>query len=119
MKHSVPALLLALAASTPAAYAQQAGGDLNAAQLLGRQVFAQSCGVCHLQPSLGVKTYGPVLNKASAAGNDDVMRAFIVNGSDRMPAFKYYLKPAEIDAIVAYLRTVPAPVVRAANEPQK
>ena len=119
MKHSVPALLLLLAASTPVAYAQQAGSDLNETQLLGRQVFAQSCGVCHLQPSLGVKTYAPMLNKASAAGNDEVMRAFIVNGSDRMPAFKYYLKPAEIDAIVAYLRTVPAPPVRAANDPAK
>ena len=117
MKHSVPALLLLLAA--PAAYAQQGSDDLNATQLLGRQVFAQSCGICHLQPSMGVKTYGPMLNRTSAAGNDDVMRAFIVNGSDRMPAFKYYLKPPEIDAIVAYLRTVPAPAVRAANEPQK
>jgi len=37
------------------------------------------------------------------------MRAFIVNGTDRMPSFKYYLKPAEIDAIVAYVRAVPAP----------
>ena len=119
MKSSVPALLLALAASTPAAYAQPAGGELNPQQTHGRQVFAQSCGVCHLAPSLNAKTYGPLLNKTSAAGNDEVMRAFIVNGTDRMPAFKYYLKPAEIDAIIAYVRTVPAPVVRAANEPQK
>jgi mono/diheme cytochrome c family protein len=119
MQCSAPALLLLLAASTSTAYAQQAGGDLNETQSHGRQVFAQSCGVCHLQPSLGVKTYGPPLNKTSAAGNDEVMRAFIFNGSDRMPAFKYYLKPAEIDAIIAYLRTVPAPVVRAANEPKK
>src|SRR5471030_3342432 len=119
MKYHVPASLILLAASASAAYAQPAGGDLNATQLLGRQVFAQSCGVCHLQPSLGVKTYAPMLNKTSAAGNDDVMRAFIVNGSDRMPAFKYYLKPAEIDAIVAYIKTVPVPVVRAANGPQK
>jgi len=118
MKHRVPALLVLLAASAPAAYAQQAG-ELNSTQLLGRQVFAQSCGVCHLAPSLNAKTYGPPLNKASAAGNDEVMRAFIVNGADRMPAFKYYLKPAEIDAIIAYVRTVPAPTVRAANEPQK
>src|SRR5216683_2878717 len=111
MKHRVSALLLALAAA--AAHAQQT--DLNETQRLGRQVFAQSCGVCHLQPSLGVKTYGPMLNKAATAGNDGVMRAFIVNGTDRMPAFKYYLKPAEIDAIIAYVRTVPVP----ANEPQK
>ena len=112
MKHGVSTLVLALAAAT--AHAQQS--TLNETQLLGRQVFAQSCGICHLQPSLGVKTYGPVLNKAAAAGNDEVMRAFIVNGTDRMPAFKYYLKPAEIDAIVAYVRTVPVPAV---NEPQK
>jgi mono/diheme cytochrome c family protein len=119
MKHGIPALLLLLAALTPAAYAQQAGSDLNATQLLGRQVFAQSCGICHLAPSLNAKTFGPVLNKTSGAGNDEVMRAFIVNGTDRMPAFKYYLKPAEIDAIIAYVRTVPAPSVRAANELQK
>ena len=93
--------------------------ELNSTQLHGRQVFAQSCGVCHLPPSMGAKTYGPALNKAAAAGNDEVMRAFILNGSDRMPAFKYYLAPADVDAIIAYVRTVPVPVVRAANEPQK
>src|SRR6266853_4335638 len=105
MKHRVSALLFALAAA--AAHAQQS--DLDETQRLGRQVFAQSCGICHLQPSLGVKTYGPPLNKAAAGGSDEVMRAFIVNGTDRMPAFKYYLKPAEIDAIIAYVRTVPVP----------
>ena len=119
MKMIVPAMLCALAASAPAIHAQTAGSELTATQTLGRQIFAQSCGVCHLAPSMNAKTYGPPLNKASAAGNDEVMRAFIVNGTDRMPAFKYYLKPAEIDAIIAYARTVPAPVVRAANEPQK
>ncbi len=109
MKHRVSTLLFVLAAAAPVAYAQQT--DLNETQRLGRQVFAQSCGICHLQPSLGVKTYGPLLNKAAAAGNDEVMRAFIVNGSERMPAFKYYLKPAEIDAIIAYLKTVPVPAL--------
>jgi len=113
MAHRVSTLLIVLAAATPAAHAQQ--GDLNETQLRGRQVFAQSCGICHLQPSLGVKTYGPPLNKAAAAGNDEIMRAFIVNGTDRMPAFKYYLKPAEIDAIIAYVRTVPAPVAPTKN----
>ncbi len=117
MKHEVSTLLFALAAAAPAAHAQQSAlqTQLSETQLLGRQVFAQSCGICHLQPSLGVKTYGPSLNKATAAGNDEVMRAFIVNGTDRMPAFKYYLKPAEIDAIIAYVKTVPAP----APDPQK
>ena len=112
MRHGVSTLLMVVATAAPAVYAQPT--DLretqpSETQRLGRQVFAQSCGICHLQPSLGVKTYGPMLNQATAAGNDEVVRAFIVNGSDRMPAFKYYLKPAEIDAIIAYVRTVPAP----------
>src|SRR5882672_603971 len=116
MKHGVSTLLLALAAAAPAAHAQQT--NLNETQLLGRQVFAQSCGICHLQPSLGVKTYGPMLNKATAAGNDEVVRAFIVNGTDRMPSFKHYLKPAEVDAVIAYLRTVPAPAAPANTQKQ-
>lgn len=82
---------------------------------MGRQLFAQSCGICHLQAVRGTNLYGPPLNKAATAGNNDVMRALIVEGSERMPAFKYYLKPAEIDAIIAYLRTVPAPAASAQN----
>ena len=116
MRYSFSILLLVLAAAAPAAYAQRA--DLNETQTLGRQVFAQSCGVCHLQPSFGVKTYGPVLSMASAAGSDDAMRAYIVNGTDRMPSFKYYLKPAEINAIIAYLKTVPAPAAPAPDAPK-
>jgi mono/diheme cytochrome c family protein len=115
IRHGFSTLLLVLAAAAPAAYAQ--GGDLNATQQLGRQVYAQSCGVCHLQPSLGVKTYGPALNMAAAGGNDEAMRAYIVNGTERMPAFKYYLKPAEISAIIAYLKTVPVPA--APDAPKK
>jgi mono/diheme cytochrome c family protein len=119
MKVSIRLLLLTLAAAAPAAFAQKADGDLSAAQAHGRQVFAQSCGICHLAPSLGAKTYGPVLNKGTVGGSDEAMRAIIANGTERMPAFKYYLNPSEIDAIIAYVRTVPTPVARAANEPQK
>jgi mono/diheme cytochrome c family protein len=115
MKSNIPALLLVLGAAAPLAHAQQSG-DLSGIQLHGRQVFAQSCGVCHLPPALNAKTYGPVLDKASAAGNDEVMKAIIVNGTERMPAFKYYLKPAEIEAIVAYVRTVPVQAVRPTSE---
>ncbi|MBI3376517.1 MAG: c-type cytochrome [Betaproteobacteria bacterium] len=116
MKRSTSAYLLLLATPMSVAFAQPAAGDLNETQLLGRQIFAQSCGICHLQPARNANTYGPPLNKASAAGNDELMRAFIVNGTGRMPAFKYYLKPAEIDAIVAYVKTVPVPAARAADQ---
>ena len=97
---------LLLAASAQGAAAQSAD-TLNDQQKLGRQVFAQSCGVCHLPPTMGAKTYGPALNKEAGGGDDDVMREFITNGTPRMPAFKHYLKPNEIEAIISYVRTVP------------
>jgi mono/diheme cytochrome c family protein len=95
-----------IASSAQGALAQQPD-NLTDQQKLGRQVFAQSCGVCHLPPSLGARTYGPALNKDAGGGDNDVMREFVENGTPRMPAFKYYLKPQEIDAIIAYVRTVP------------
>jgi mono/diheme cytochrome c family protein len=33
----------------------------------------------------------------------------ILEGTPRMPGFQYMLQPAQIDAIVAFIRTVPAP----------
>jgi mono/diheme cytochrome c family protein len=116
MKSSIPALAIALSVAASFAYGQQASGVLSPMQAQGRLLLAQSCGVCHLQPAMGANTYGPPLNKATAAGNDEAMRIIIVNGTERMPAFKYYLKPAEIDAIIAYVRTLPAPGTVASNE---
>lgn len=119
MKRSISILLVALSTAAPAALAQKTEGELNATQSHGRQVFAQSCGICHLAPSLGAKTYGPTLNKSTVGGSDEAMRAIIASGTERMPAFRYYLSTADIDAVIAYVRTVPAPVARASNEPQK
>jgi mono/diheme cytochrome c family protein len=107
MKHSLWLGLIIVAWSAPMASAQQPADNLTDQQKLGRQVFAQSCGVCHLPTSLGARTYGPALNKDAGGGDNDVMREFVENGTPRMPSFKYYLKPAEIDAIISYVRTVP------------
>jgi mono/diheme cytochrome c family protein len=103
---------------TQEALAQQPADNLTDQQKLGRQVFAQSCGVCHLPPSLGAKTYGPALNKDAAGGDNDVMREFVENGTPRMPAFKFYLKPDEIDAIISYVRAVPVQAAPPANAPR-
>jgi mono/diheme cytochrome c family protein len=116
MKHTIPALALVLSVVTPFVHAQTSGGDRSATQALGRQLLAQSCAVCHLPPTLGAKTYGPPLNNGTAAGNDAAVRVVIENGSERMPAFKYYLKPAEVDAIIAYIRTMPGPVTTTSND---
>src|SRR5882757_2362514 len=116
MKHTALFGLFVLAVSSQAATAQQAGDNLSDQQKMGRQVFAQSCGVCHLPPSLGAKTYGPALHKEAAGGDDEVMREFITNGTPRMPAFKHYLKTEQIEAIISYMRTVP---VQAAAAPAR
>jgi mono/diheme cytochrome c family protein len=99
-----PELLLALAPSLALA---QADGSLNETQLLGQRLFNQSCRVCHVKPQLTSAVYGPVLSKDSLGGQADVMREVIANGTPRMPGFKYNFAPAQIDAIVQYLKTVP------------
>jgi mono/diheme cytochrome c family protein len=113
MKLTASLLLLLLVAVPQHVAAQQPGDNLNDTQRHGRQLLAQSCGVCHLAPSAGAKTYGPPLNKAAANGDDDIMREYITNGTPRMPAFKLYLQAADIDAIIAYVRTVPIPAAQA------
>ena len=105
---AVPLLVSVVRAQTP-----QANAGLTEIQAMGRQTLAQSCGICHLRPVRNSPTFGPMLHSASAAGSEDVWRALIINGTDRMPSFKYHLKPAEIDAIIAYLKTVPAPAAAA------
>jgi len=100
------AIAIVLAAWTLGASAQEV---LNERQLLGMRLFNQSCRVCHTKPQPTSEQYGPPLSRAAAGGNDDAMRVFISNGTAKMPGFRYHFKPAEIDAIVAYLKTIPSP----------
>ena len=103
--------LVLLIADPLATIAQQANGNrsLNETQKLGRRIFQQRCGVCHTAPTLTSGIYGPVLYKEIVDGNEDTIKQFIQNGSNRMPGFKYGLEPSEIDAVIEYLKTVPKP----------
>jgi mono/diheme cytochrome c family protein len=82
---------------------------LNDRQLLGMRLYNQSCRVCHTKPQLTSQQYGPPLSRVSMNGNDEALRKQIADGSPKMPGFKYHFKPAEIDALVAYLKTLPPP----------
>jgi mono/diheme cytochrome c family protein len=91
---------------------------LDATQLTGEHLFNQSCRVCHAKPQFNSAQYGPTLSKASASGDARAMHEVIANGTPRMPGFKYHFAAEQIDAIVAYLMTVPppeAPTVAPAN----
>lgn len=83
--------------------------NLNPTEVVGRRVFQQRCGVCHTAPAITSGVYGPILHRDIVEGNEDSVRQFILNGSKRMPGFKYGLKSSEVDAVIDYLKTVPKP----------
>jgi mono/diheme cytochrome c family protein len=93
------------------AWAQPAdtGTSLDDTQKLGQRLFYQSCVVCHTKPQITSGQYGPVLSKDTLGGQEDAMREFISAGTPRMPGFRFQFEPAQIAAIVAFLKTVPAP----------
>jgi mono/diheme cytochrome c family protein len=103
----VPTLL---AASLGNAGAQPAGAPtLGEKELAGMRLFNQSCRVCHTKPQMVSPLYGPELSQSSGGGQESVLRQVISDGTPRMPGFKYHFEPAQIDAIVAYIKTIPTP----------
>jgi mono/diheme cytochrome c family protein len=93
----------------PAVAPAQPSSDGADQTLLGMRLFNQSCRVCHTKPQLASRQYAPALSMKTLGGKADVMHETIANGTPHMPGFKYHFKPAEIDAIVGYLKTIPAP----------
>jgi mono/diheme cytochrome c family protein len=79
---------------------------LNETQLLGMRLFNHSCRVCHTKPQMTSPQYAPVLSRVSLGGNDGALHAFIAKGSAKMPGFRYHFNPGEIDALVAYIKTL-------------
>jgi mono/diheme cytochrome c family protein len=73
----------------------------------GLRLFSQSCGVCHTQVQQRTRQYGPVLSRETLGGDENLMREYIGNGTPRMPGFRFYFAPDQINAIVQYIKTVP------------
>jgi mono/diheme cytochrome c family protein len=99
----------------PLGLAAQNGGnaaDSNDMVTLGRRLFQQNCSICHTQATLTNPMYGPSLFRDIVNGKEDAMKDYIAKGSNKMPGFRYGLKPSEISAIVDYLKTVPKPAPR-------
>ena len=117
MKCSACLVLLLLTSLPQIASGQPAA--LNDQQQLGQQLVSQSCGVCHVKPQITSATFGPPLSKDAAGGNEDVMRQVIMDGTPRMPGFKVKFNASQIDAIIAYLKTVPAPPPAAPATPAR
>ena len=99
-----------------AAEAQQPSSSaaMNEQETRGRALFNQNCRLCHELRPVGAKNpnrednvgpnlaglFGPPRSRPEA-----VVKVFVMQGvPDKMPGFRYGLKPEEIDAIIAYLK---------------
>lgn len=112
MERSVALLAVLIGAAGAPALA------LDATEQAGQRLFNQSCVVCHLAPQIGSAQYGPTLSKDTLSGQADVLREVISNGTPRMPGFKVLLQPGQIDAVIAYLKTIPTPPAAPAAPPR-
>jgi mono/diheme cytochrome c family protein len=112
----VVATLLSAGIGAAAAQPFPPAETLTPQQTRGRNLFNQSCMVCHVKLQItSPAKYGPDLSQKALGGQEAVMRDVISNGTPNMPGFKYHFELDQIDAIVAYLKTLPAPAP--ANRP--
>ena len=112
MQRFATAFVFMLAALSGAALAQPATLTLSASQMEGQRIFVQHCGLCHNKIQVNVPApNGPVVTRAVLDnGNEAQVRVQIANGSPNMPGYKLMFEPAQIDALVDYIRTLnPAP----------
>jgi mono/diheme cytochrome c family protein len=78
---------------------------LNETELKGRRVFAQRCANCHGGTA---QRPGPLLGQQTVERlGDSSVREKARKGSLMMPGFEYSLEPAQIDQIIAFLKTAP------------
>lgn len=81
---------------------------LSSDQRKGRIVWLQRCAHCH--DGVGTPTYdtlGPYVDAEVVTKRGDTgVRDKIVKGSSTMPAFQWALKPAQIDQVIAFIKTI-------------
>ncbi len=75
----------------------------------GEALFTRHCPICHLgrpsaeRPYVGRNLRGILKN--AKPGRETEVREAIRKGNDRMPGYQYTLTPAQIDDLIAYLKT--------------
>jgi mono/diheme cytochrome c family protein len=86
---------------------------LNPIQAIGRNVFDANCARCH-EPYSSRGLHGPSLHNvykkeylpSGTPANDDRITEVIVRGRAKMPAFGNSLSDSQLDALLAYLKTL-------------
>jgi mono/diheme cytochrome c family protein len=83
---------------------------LTETQKQGQLIFHQRCSLCHTPPTITSPLYGPRLSKQVIIGREDLVEKQILDGTAKMPGFRYGLERSEIAAVMDYLKTMePAP----------
>lgn len=113
MTRAIPILILMLAAGPVCAQAASGGGDTagsaantTAAPVTGQQVYRQVCQACHMADGKGGQGAGQIPALAGNANLEDpgYPIGMIVQGRGAMPGLTDILSPAQIAAVVTYVR---------------
>ena len=109
-------LLAAVTLAAPQAVLTQTGPAVGApnreAITRGEAWFYQRCSLCHMGRIVKDDVYqpmGPPLNgvlKAASPEREKLIRQQIEKGSPRMPGFQHTFTPAEMEELMAYMRTL-------------
>lgn len=87
-----------------------AGSAAAAPTRAGRALWLQRCAFCH--DGVGQPTYrtmGPWLGEETVRTLGPVaIRAIIAAGTERMPGFRYDLRPQQVEQLIDFLKSVPA-----------
>ena len=101
----VTILALSILIVAPSAFAGGGGPD-------GAAIFKAKCAMCHGPDGAGQTPMGKNL-KVRALGSADVQKQtdaeltkWISDGKGKMPAYKGKLTPADIDAVLGFIRTL-------------
>jgi cytochrome c6 len=98
--------VIALSPRTAMTTGLSAAGE---SQRSGAAVYSQTCARCHGADGRGKTAKGRAVGASDLTSSEwvpDTARdtRIVTRGKEAMPAFKGKLKPAEIDAVVAYIR---------------
>jgi mono/diheme cytochrome c family protein len=77
---------------------------LSETELEGRRLLVQRCAYCHDQGGRSAALW--LDRQRIATTGEDRFREKILKGSRTMPGWQYALEPAQIDRIIAFLKTV-------------
>jgi mono/diheme cytochrome c family protein len=84
---------------------------LTETEVKGRQRFAQRCANCH---GGNARQLGPLLGQQTVERlGEPAIREKIRKGSPMMPGFEYSLEPAQLDQLIAFLKTFSPPRAQA------